>query len=215
MPIATSCNHCGKAYKVSSKFAGKKAKCTDCGNSFSIPAPMAAPVPNAALYENDMMAGLSDAAAMEGDAPAAAGAQARVSTAVAQAKCPSCSQPMPAAAIICISCGYNRKTNQTMKVQVEKEKPAPEPKPAKVSKSYSGGGSKGAFSSLLIGGGACAYGIYEYIDLKAMEDEGGTRQVHTIIKAAYEAGGRGMVLGVLLGIGGLFLLLGFYRLTRN
>ena len=47
-----------------------------------------------------------------------------------------------------------------------------------------------------------AVGVYEFYDLAAMETHGGTRKVHTVIKLAYEAGGKYGVLG-LFGVAGV------------
>jgi hypothetical protein len=38
MPISADCGHCGATYRVSSKFAGKSAKCKKCGKNFLMPA---------------------------------------------------------------------------------------------------------------------------------------------------------------------------------
>src|SRR5947208_726583 len=38
MPISVTCDNCGKALKVKDEWAGKRAKCPGCGNSFTVPA---------------------------------------------------------------------------------------------------------------------------------------------------------------------------------
>lgn len=55
---------------------------------------------------------------------------------------------------------------------------------------------------ILFGFAAIAVGVYEFYDLAAFEAQGGTRKVHTVIKLAYEAGGKYGVLG-LFGVVGL------------
>lgn len=42
MPIAVACPDCGKQYNVDDRAAGRKVKCRDCGNVFSVAAPAAA-----------------------------------------------------------------------------------------------------------------------------------------------------------------------------
>ena len=38
MPISVTCENCGKALKVKDEWAGKRAKCPQCGNTFTVPA---------------------------------------------------------------------------------------------------------------------------------------------------------------------------------
>ena len=70
MPIVATCGHCQKSFKVSSKFAGKKAKCTGCGEAFSIPALPAPQAASGAARQDDLLAGLAAAATPEAAAPA-------------------------------------------------------------------------------------------------------------------------------------------------
>ena len=37
MPISVTCDNCGKALKVKDEWAGKRAKCPQCGNTFTVP----------------------------------------------------------------------------------------------------------------------------------------------------------------------------------
>ena len=60
---------------------------------------------------------------------------------------------------------------------------------------------------VLIGVGCIALGVYEYYDLMALETQGGTRRVHTLIKLLYEIGGKNAVLG---GLGGLGVVILFF-----
>lgn len=68
---------------------------------------------------------------------------------------------------------------------------------------------------ILFGLAAIVVGVYEFYDLAAMETQGGTRKVHTVIKLAYEAGGKYGVLGM-FGLAGVAIL-GFagFRLARR
>lgn len=65
MSILVACSKCQKKYKVDDKFAGKKAKCKACGTAFSVPAEPKAAASKAAAPEDDLMAGLQEAAASE------------------------------------------------------------------------------------------------------------------------------------------------------
>src|SRR5438477_7576680 len=44
MPISITCQ-CGKSLKVKDEWAGKKAKCPTCGNTFVVPVPAMAAAP--------------------------------------------------------------------------------------------------------------------------------------------------------------------------
>lgn len=48
---------------------------------------------------------------------------------------------------------------------------------------------------ILFGLAAIALGVYEFYDLAAMETQGGTRRVHSVIKLLYETMGKWGVLG--------------------
>ena len=68
---------------------------------------------------------------------------------------------------------------------------------------------------ILFGLAALAVGVYEFFDLVAMEAQGGSRQVHTVVKLAYEAGGKYAVLG-LFGVVGLgFLGVAAFKIARR
>ena len=68
---------------------------------------------------------------------------------------------------------------------------------------------------VLFGLAAIGLGIYEFYDLGAMEAEGGTRRVHSLIKLVYEAGGKFAVLGVLGGVGALIAIFGGVKMLRK
>ena len=68
---------------------------------------------------------------------------------------------------------------------------------------------------VLFGLAAIGLGVYEFYDLAAMEAEGGTRRVHSLIKLVYEAGGKHAVLGVLAGVGAVLAIFGGVRILRK
>jgi hypothetical protein len=68
---------------------------------------------------------------------------------------------------------------------------------------------------ILFGLGAIALGIYEFYDLAALETQGGTRRVHSVIKLIYEAGGKYAVLGVFAGVGAIVTVFGGVKLFRK
>jgi len=68
---------------------------------------------------------------------------------------------------------------------------------------------------VLFGLAVIGLGVYEFFDLAAMEAQGGTRRVHTLIKLAYEAGGKFTVLGVLGGVGALMALVGGVKMLKK
>ena len=68
---------------------------------------------------------------------------------------------------------------------------------------------------ILFGIAAIGLGVYEFYDLAAMETQGGSRKVHTVIKLAYDAGGKYGVLGLFGLVGaGCLAFAGFKMLRR-
>jgi hypothetical protein len=141
MAIEFACQ-CGKTLRAADQFAGKRAKCNNCGQIVNIPAGNAAvgsaSPPKAAMAYNavaaapkrDVPAAIPVAASnfdldefFSGDIPVASPAapdltagRALPNAARADMKfCPGCKQPMSNAAVICIQCGYNQKTGEKMK----------------------------------------------------------------------------------------------------
>ena len=82
MSLVAECRGCGKQYKVDEKFAGKKAKCKNCGAAIAIPAAPPPPEPDdpfAAMDELERTGAVQDAGyALAATAPAAATAAAPV-----------------------------------------------------------------------------------------------------------------------------------------
>ncbi len=68
---------------------------------------------------------------------------------------------------------------------------------------------------VLFGLAAIGLGVYEFYDLAAMEAEGGTRRVHSLIKLVYEAGGKFAVLGVLAGVGAVVAIFGGVKMLKK
>jgi len=68
---------------------------------------------------------------------------------------------------------------------------------------------------ILFGIAAIGLGVYEFYDLAAMEAQGGTRQVHTVIKLAYDVGGKYAVLGVFGLVGVVCLAVAGLKLARR
>lgn len=68
---------------------------------------------------------------------------------------------------------------------------------------------------VLFGLAAIGLGVYEFYDLAAMETQGGTRRVHSVIKLLYENMGKFGVLGF-FGITGLVMVgFGAFRIARR
>ena len=68
---------------------------------------------------------------------------------------------------------------------------------------------------VLFGLAVIGLGVYEFYDLAAMETQGGTRRVHSLVKLAYEAGGKFAVLGVLGGVGAIMALVGGAKMLKK
>ena len=68
---------------------------------------------------------------------------------------------------------------------------------------------------LIFGIAAIALGICEYYDLLALETQGGTRKVHTVIKLLYETAGKWGVLGFFVAVGTIALGYVGVRLVRR
>lgn len=68
---------------------------------------------------------------------------------------------------------------------------------------------------VLFGLAVLGLGVYEFYDLAAMETQGGTRRVHSLVKLAYEAGGKFAVLGVLGGVGAIMALFGGVKMLKK
>ncbi|MDB5352104.1 MAG: repeat-containing protein [Planctomycetota bacterium] len=48
MPMTFACENCGKRYRVEESAAGKRGKCKECGQTFTIPQPVSPPLPQQA-----------------------------------------------------------------------------------------------------------------------------------------------------------------------
>jgi hypothetical protein len=68
---------------------------------------------------------------------------------------------------------------------------------------------------VLFGLAAIALGVYEFYDLMALEAQGGTRRVHSVIKLIYETAGKYGVLGIFAGVGAIMVVFGAVRMIRK
>jgi hypothetical protein len=143
MSIQFTCQ-CGKTLKAAEEYAGKRAKCNQCGQVVTIPgvrqeaanaAPMATPPVASAPKKNTPAAAAKVAIAelpksdlddfLFAELPSAQpmGLVAKPQTANAPAaapvqsggrRCPGCQSALSAAAMICVYCGYNLNTGKKM-----------------------------------------------------------------------------------------------------
>lgn len=138
---------CGKTHRTPAEHAGKRGKCSGCGNVMRIPelqpaaartAPPAqrsaatvAAAPKArassALDEHDpgRLYGLDD----QDVAPRAPAPRGR--------PCPKCAKPLPSPdATFCVDCGYNLKTGKVSSLEVVKPSKPKKRKPSNVAKFF-------------------------------------------------------------------------------
>jgi hypothetical protein len=121
MPIEFACP-CGKKHRAADEHAGKRAKCSQCGQITVIPA--AAP-------------GLRDAPArmrpLTQPATSAPKTVAPTKTVVqgqsASPCCPSCQSPVSRTAVLCVNCGYNLTTGRKTSTEFVAEPESPKPRP--------------------------------------------------------------------------------------
>ena len=68
---------------------------------------------------------------------------------------------------------------------------------------------------VLFGLAVVAVGVYEYYDLAAMETQGGTRRVHSVIKLLYETMGKWGVLGIFGSVGAIMIAYAGIKMVRK
>jgi hypothetical protein len=71
MPLLTICQGCGKQYRVDEKYAGKKAKCKNCGASMLVPMPAVPKEPTDDDFDFSAMADMEGSAQVDASAPMA------------------------------------------------------------------------------------------------------------------------------------------------
>jgi hypothetical protein len=161
MAIEFACA-CGKKLKAADEHAGKRAKCSGCGQvmnipSVSKPATVAVAPPSRPKQVATYQKTPSNAAAQKTSSgnidnlldneifglqsprsPQPQAVPANPQT-FSTRSCPECRKPLPEKGILCVNCGYNLTTGQKMKqapqVVVEDE-PIREKKPSKVAKFF-------------------------------------------------------------------------------
>lgn len=128
MTITCKCDKCGKSYKVSETFAGKRAVCKACGSTFAIPSAKQAPLAPAKPKPEPRSTGFSlqDMANLQGGEVVAPSAPLPQS---GPCQCPTCGKDAAPGAVICVHCGYNFQTGARISTQMD----APASRPARVS----------------------------------------------------------------------------------
>ena len=71
MPLLTICQGCGKQYRVDDRYAGKKAKCKNCGASMTVPMPATPKEPTDDDFDFGAMADMEGSAHVDASAPMA------------------------------------------------------------------------------------------------------------------------------------------------
>lgn len=156
---------CGKSHSISDEHAGKRGRCSGCGNVMRIPgqrpavartapaakkpAPAMSPSPRGAAspdFEDPDASRLYDLDDEVAPRPAP----------VPRGRpCPNCSKPLPSAdATFCVDCGYNLKTGKKSSLVVEKPSKPKKRKPS----NGSGFFEKRLTSSKFLGGLASLVG---------------------------------------------------------
>jgi hypothetical protein len=108
MPIEFAC-HCGNRLLVGDEHAGKRAKCSQCGQVVIIPG--GKPEAAKTVAKATSAAAASAALISKSIAPST-----RTTAPVASSgrRCPSCHGPLSAEAVLCVNCGYNLKSGKKM-----------------------------------------------------------------------------------------------------
>ena len=158
---------CGKSHSISEEHAGKRGKCSKCGNVMRIPGLQPEPALTAASVNRPAArvtsppkarasSGLDDQDTSrlygldeEDAAPRAPTPRGR--------PCPKCTKPLPGPdATFCVDCGYNLKTGKVSSLEVAKPIKQKKRKPSKVATFFASRLTSGKFLgglASLIGGG--------------------------------------------------------------
>jgi DNA-directed RNA polymerase subunit RPC12/RpoP len=131
MALSVRCGQCGKEFRVKDELAGKRVKCSACGQPIAIPAaagPTAPPAP-----KGPQQPARGPVAPRSPGMPPPPGSvhdlldDATVGKLVAptivmpgQMLCPNCAKPIPMGAAVCTFCGFDFRAGKTTRVVVEK-----------------------------------------------------------------------------------------------
>ncbi|MBI1337608.1 MAG: hypothetical protein GC164_11670 [Phycisphaera sp.] len=135
----TSCPSCGKSYRVTPQFAGKRVECRQCHTLFVMPGGLKPTPPTTpskpardkpALHDKPALTTSSDEVHIQtpkspvesytldaDDRAQSAQPRAADATSVSNLSCPSCLNPVKPTAVICVSCGFNLKTGKRLNTQ--------------------------------------------------------------------------------------------------
>jgi hypothetical protein len=112
MPISLSCPKCKKRFSTPDQYAGKKAKCSQCGQIMVVPTPRQNPT-------SDLVTEMLDEEF--GPAPSSPNT-------AAQNACPSCRRAVAPGSVLCVNCGYDFGQGKVRQLS----RPAPPPKKQEV-----------------------------------------------------------------------------------
>jgi DNA-directed RNA polymerase subunit RPC12/RpoP len=152
MPIQFACTSCGKQYRVKDDYAGKPAKCGDCGHRMRIPKPDAqatSPAPKPKPAPKPVAKPVSAAAPTSDLADLGSWMDEELDVAppappTTDGACPSCSAPMVGNAVVCVVCGHDKRSGEKLATETVA--------PGKRKKSRSGS-FVGSAAGLLLGTG--------------------------------------------------------------
>lgn len=128
MSIKCKCEHCGREYNVAEQYAGKRARCKECGQVYTIPALNSDHSPTAATPP----APARQPAAAKPDAPDALYTLSADPTPpppppvtpAGGRTCPKCQANWPAETVLCVKCGYNFSTGTSIASSIPAAKAA-------------------------------------------------------------------------------------------
>jgi len=172
--IKCQCAKCGRQYLVNEKYAGKRAKCKECGGTYEIPQLVSAAVSQAAQKAPEVL----DAILVDEPTEPAAASPRPVAT-VAKQNCPACQASCSLGTVVCVNCGYNFQLGRRMSTQVESyappvARPAPPPKASGGAQEHTGAGGFNrwalTFSIFAIGAPLLPLGGRQFILLSVFGD---------------------------------------------
>jgi hypothetical protein len=138
MAIQFSCS-CGKALQAPEELAGKRARCSGCGQAVAVPGPSkpaAAAPPRRSQRAAAPSRGAASALGVSSGSATATPASladffdtelhggAPPAHAPGTVFCPTCRRPVPQNAVVCINCGYDSRTGRVHPTIVDEPAPA-------------------------------------------------------------------------------------------